>query len=63
MPIYEFVCPVCGKKFELLHRGEGLPEYRKCPFCGAYGRRVFSTCNFQFSPYLKELGEGKMVSY
>ncbi len=68
MPIYEFRCPKCSKKedyhpFEIFYRGRGLPEFRKCPDCGSISPRIFSSYNFQFSPYLKELGGGNMVSY
>ena len=63
MPIYEFKCPKCGNKFEILHRGQGLPEYRKCPDCGQFSPRVFSTFSFQFSLYLRELGKGNMIDY
>ncbi len=44
MPIYEFRCPSCGHRFELLcpmgERGAGQP----CPNCGHAGvNRVMST--------------------
>ncbi len=44
MPIYEFKCPGCGKRLEMLssmgEKGNGLV----CPACGHAGlARVFST--------------------
>lgn len=32
MPIYEYVCPACGHRFEALVFGGRTPE---CPECGA----------------------------
>lgn len=32
MPIYEYSCPKCGSRFELLIRGS---EEARCPNCGA----------------------------
>ena len=64
MPIYEFTCPECKERFEILYRGKGLPEFRKCPKCKTSSPRVlFSKSNFKFSEYLKELGGGNMVNY
>jgi putative FmdB family regulatory protein len=41
MPIYEFLCPACGNRFEEL---EGAPtELAECPNCGSpEARRQFS---------------------
>lgn len=44
MPIYEFSCPACGRRFEAIRRmgddGEGL----SCPDCGASPvEKVWST--------------------
>jgi putative FmdB family regulatory protein len=34
MPLYEYRCPVCGRRFEVLQRvGEGV-EGVVCPGCG-----------------------------
>ena len=39
MPIYEFLCPACGKRFEELS-GAGT-EHAECPECGSpEARRV-----------------------
>ena len=32
MPIYDFHCPACQAGFELLVRGDAVPN---CPYCGA----------------------------
>lgn len=35
MPLYEYLCRACGKRFEVLQRvGEGSAELR-CPFCAS----------------------------
>jgi putative FmdB family regulatory protein len=44
MPIYEYQCETCGKKFELLIRGADRPV---CPACaGETVRRLMSCCGF-----------------
>jgi putative FmdB family regulatory protein len=66
MPIYEYQCPnpKCGNKFEvLLVNIKVIPLDRDCPKCGRLSPKVFSSYNFQFSPYLKELDKDNMVSY
>lgn len=35
MPIYEYKCQECGKKFELLQRLGATNEEVRCPECGA----------------------------
>jgi len=64
MPIYEFKCLHCDKKFDVLWRVDSIPGYHRCPDCGGLSpKQLFSYFNFQFSPYLKELREGNMVDY
>ncbi len=63
MPIFEYECPNCKKVFEILWRHHSTPMNWACPDCGIISPKVYSSFNFQFSPYLKELGEGNMVSY
>ncbi len=68
MPTYEYRCPNCvennkPKVFEILWKGKSIPQNRECPDCGTISPKIFSTYNFQFSLYLKELGEGRMASY
>lgn len=44
MPIYEYFCDTCDKKFEMLVMGKETP---KCPDCGkADIRRLMSACGF-----------------
>ncbi|HDD35540.1 MAG TPA: zinc ribbon domain-containing protein [Candidatus Desulfofervidus auxilii] len=46
MPIYEYVCEDCGKRFECLVFGN---EKVKCPNCkGENLKRLISGCNFSF---------------
>jgi putative FmdB family regulatory protein len=41
MPIYEFLCPACGDRFEELTSAG--TESAECPRCGSFqARRVFS---------------------
>ena len=35
MPIYEYKCPHCGVKFEILRGVTAVNEDVKCPKCGA----------------------------
>lgn len=44
MPIYEYCCEQCEKKFETLIRGD---EKAACPACGSDSvRRLLSACGF-----------------
>lgn len=44
MPLYEYRCPSCGEKFEVLQRIGATGEGLHCPRCGASGaQRVHST--------------------
>lgn len=44
MPIYEFFCEACDKKFETLVMGKETPT---CPGCGTEDiRRLMSACGF-----------------
>lgn len=35
MPLYEYVCQQCGKRFEVLQRMGATAEGLSCPSCGA----------------------------
>jgi len=35
VPIYEYTCQACEKKFDHLHRSMSAPEKVKCPECGS----------------------------
>ena len=44
MPIYEYTCEKCSKKFETLIRGG---EQAECPDCGSASvKRLLSACGF-----------------
>ena len=43
MPIYEYVCPHCDGKFELLRRLSQADEEVSCPHCHNRAKRVLST--------------------
>ena len=44
MPIYEYECQKCGKKFEHFHWFSGDEKMLKCPKCGAEEpKRVISS--------------------
>ncbi|MFA5863602.1 MAG: zinc ribbon domain-containing protein [Phycisphaerae bacterium] len=42
MPIYEYVCEKCGKKFELLKSKMVKNSREKCPACGAIAKQQLS---------------------
>lgn len=37
MPLYEFVCPTCGERIELLCRMGDDGATQRCPACGQVG--------------------------
>lgn len=41
MPIYEYTCPKCGKKFEELVFGDKVPA---CPSCGNTDTKKLLSC-------------------
>ena len=44
MPIYEFLCPDCGERFERLLPVSGKSSRAVCPRCGSKGaRKVYSS--------------------
>lgn len=42
MPIYEYVCPKCDSKFELLRPMSQANEAASCPQCQQKAKRVLS---------------------
>ena len=42
MPLYEFVCPKCDSRFELIRSREKASAIAKCPKDGRRARRVYS---------------------
>lgn len=56
MPLYEYRCPQCGHRFEILQRmGEGA-EGLACPRCGA------GKVEKQFSTFASSTGGGASAS-
>ena len=43
MPIYEYLCPMCERKFELMRPFSKFEEDAECPACRQSSRRVLST--------------------
>ncbi len=43
MPLYEYVCPECGHKFEMLKSLSRRDEDTACPKCSHSAERVLST--------------------
>ncbi len=44
MPLYEYVCPECGARFDRLVRSSSNADEATCPTCGSpTATRVFST--------------------
>lgn len=46
MPIYEYRCPKCENKFELLRSFEDSSKDAPCPKCGAESKRAISRFSF-----------------
>jgi len=47
MPIYEYICPGCDLKFELLRRLSQADDGAPCPRCQNTAKRILSTfCSF-----------------
>lgn len=42
MPIYEYFCPNCQSKFELLHSMHCVSEDAFCPTCNTKGQKLLS---------------------
>lgn len=42
MPLYEFVCEACGRRFEALKRLSDRTDEEACPECGRAAPRVMS---------------------
>lgn len=45
MPIYEYECKSCGKKFEVFQKSTDAPS-AKCPGCEATAERIISQTSF-----------------
>ena len=47
MPLYEYACPKCGERIEMIRRFSDPPE-AACPKCGAEMRKLISSPAIQF---------------
>ena len=47
MPLYEYQCDACGRRFELIRKFSD-PPLEKCPHCGGTVRKLFSSPAIQF---------------
>jgi putative FmdB family regulatory protein len=47
MPLYEYECASCGKRFELIQRFSDPPA-ESCPTCGGVVRKLLSSPAIQF---------------
>ena len=42
MAVYEFLCPKCGRKFELMRPMSEAEKPAKCPKCGSKAQKLMS---------------------
>ena len=64
MPMYDFRCKACGKKFEDFKTIEKYQSTSVCPKCGETAVRDFSNCSIAlaiFNPYVDEHITGSPV--
>ena len=47
MPLYEYHCDACGRRFELIRKFSD-PPLEKCPTCGGTVHKLVSSPAFQF---------------
>jgi putative FmdB family regulatory protein len=47
MPLYEYECDSCGRRFELIQKFSDPPS-EACPSCGGAVRKLLSLAAFQF---------------
>jgi putative FmdB family regulatory protein len=47
MPLYEYQCDACGRRFELIRKFSD-PPLEKCPTCGGAVQKLVSSPAFQF---------------
>ncbi len=53
MPIYEYLCPDCKHKFELVRPFSQATEAVRCPQCHSEAKRLLST----FAHHIKDMNE------
>ncbi len=47
MPLYEYACPKCGERIEIIQKLSD-PPYTHCPKCGGEMRKLISSPAIQF---------------
>jgi len=52
MPIYEYCCPDCGDKFELLRPFSQVDQVTLCPECNREAKRLVSS----FASFARDAG-------
>ena len=55
MPIFEFVCHNCGKRFEVVNYSmKDIVDYTRCPECNKLAKRILSPFSFRMGTKGKE---------
>ena len=49
MPVYEYLCSKCEKKFEKLRSMARMDDPAECPECGTSSDRVLSPASFRMT--------------
>jgi putative FmdB family regulatory protein len=65
MPVYEYICKDCKKKFELMRPFSKSNESADCPNCRKKAARIMSTCYSQSvsaSGTTQQIGGGSSCS-
>ena len=47
MPLYEYLCDACGRRFEVIRKFSDMP-LEECPHCGGTVHKLFSSPAIQF---------------
>ena len=64
MPLYEYLCDACGRRFELIRKFSD-PPLEKCPTCGGTVQKLVSSPAFQFKGtgfYITDYGKKEQPS-
>src|SRR5688572_12694009 len=64
MPLYEYQCDACGRRFELIRKFSD-PPLEKCPSCGGAVQKLVSSPAFQFKGtgfYITDYGKKEQPS-
>lgn len=64
MPLYEYQCDACGRRFELIRKFSD-PPLEECPSCGGAVQKLVSSPAFQFKGtgfYITDYGKKEQPS-